>query len=680
MQVIDEEGRIFGKFNLVDVVIGGVLLGVIPIIYGAFVLFRTPDPVIQSIEPNRVTVDSVGMLRLTGMYLSPSLRVVIGDRRAESFLVESQTSAEVRLPDLSAGTYDVVLLDEELELTRLVSALVVEPAPAMTISSIEPSYVLAGEPGSLRIHGERFQPYLLARFVPEFVPDNKKASAAITVSFLVESQTSAEVRLPDLSAGTYDVVLLAEGDAGAELELTRLVSALVVEPAPAMTISSVEPAYVLESEPGSLRIHGKRFQPYLTARFVPGNNGAALTAQAFLVESSTEAEIKLPLLPAGGYELVLYDAQNVVQARAPDLFTVIPVPTITSPERCQGNPCLGGARVVQGEAEYLNITGEYFDPYMQAHFEPYLSVPNSVVHESPEPIVMYPPKTGALTSSEARIKLPELDPFTYTLVLSRPLGARSPEYAGSGPIDGPRELVRIQGVLTVLAQPEPDPVNGNVRVAVRFVSQPGVQLIMNVGDQDTSIFGIGDRTDYLPNFPVDEFNTDRIAEFLGQAPEEMHQRVLKVLEDFGVLSGLVAGRGGAAQQVAQASWEAALAGDEKEQLRIIRILNFEDQTARELPVAEVQSVRPRRTMSGSATVGLPFASPGGPSYITDQTVEVVEAVIDIPVTLTPRGWAYGEQYIKVGSLFQMETLDYAVQGWVIDMELLSRSDTEHKVF
>jgi hypothetical protein len=85
-------------------------------------------------------------------------------------------------------------------------------------------------------------------------------------------------------------------------------------------------------------------------------------------------------------------------------------------------------------------------------------------------------------------------------------------------------------------------------------------------------------------------------------------------------------------------------------------------------------------MSGSATVGLPFASPGGPSYITYQTVEVVEAVIDIPVTLTPRGWAYGEQYIKVGSLFRMETLAYAVQGWVIDMELLSRSDTEHKGF
>ena len=95
-------------------------------------------------------------------------------------------------------------------------------------STFTPVSLLTGFPSSLRIHGERFQPYLIARFVPEFVPDKNKASAAITVSFIVESQTSAEVRLPDLSAGTYDVVLLAEGNDGVELELTRLVSALVV--------------------------------------------------------------------------------------------------------------------------------------------------------------------------------------------------------------------------------------------------------------------------------------------------------------------------------------------------------------------------------------------------------------------------------------------------------------------
>ena len=121
MTFIDDEGRIFGKFNLIDVVIGVLFIGAIPISYGAFVLFRTPDPSFLSIEPTQVMagnpVDLVvqqsitpDMVRITGNFLSPSLRIVIGDRPAEAFLVASQESAEIRLPDLSAGTYDIVLL------------------------------------------------------------------------------------------------------------------------------------------------------------------------------------------------------------------------------------------------------------------------------------------------------------------------------------------------------------------------------------------------------------------------------------------------------------------------------------------------------------------------------------------------------------------------------------------
>ena len=124
MTFIDDEGRIFGKFNLIDVVIGVLFIGAIPISYGAFVLFRTPDPSILSIEPTQVMagnpVDLVvqqsitpDMVRITGNFLSPSLRIVIGDRPAEAFLVASQESAEIRLPDLSAGTYDIVLLEQD---------------------------------------------------------------------------------------------------------------------------------------------------------------------------------------------------------------------------------------------------------------------------------------------------------------------------------------------------------------------------------------------------------------------------------------------------------------------------------------------------------------------------------------------------------------------------------------
>ena len=130
MTFIDDEGRIFGKFNLIDVVIGVLFIGAIPISYGAFVLFRTPDPSILSIEPTQVMAGESNTVQLTGTFLSPSLRIVIGDTPAETFLVASQESAEIRLPDLSAGTYDVILLDEEVEVARLVDAVTVESAPA----------------------------------------------------------------------------------------------------------------------------------------------------------------------------------------------------------------------------------------------------------------------------------------------------------------------------------------------------------------------------------------------------------------------------------------------------------------------------------------------------------------------------------------------------------------------
>ncbi len=218
MTFIDDEGRIFGKFNLIDVVIGVLFIGAIPISYGAFVLFRTPDPSILSIEPTQVMagnpVDLVvqqsitpDMVRITGNFLSPSLRIVIGDRPAEAFLVASQESAEIRLPDLSAGTYDIVLLEQELELSRLTNALVVHPSETvMAINSLTPTYVFSGQLGSMRIHGERFQPRLTARFVSrddigggEFTSTGEQYIEA--PDFVLESPTAAEITIPVLPGG-----------------------------------------------------------------------------------------------------------------------------------------------------------------------------------------------------------------------------------------------------------------------------------------------------------------------------------------------------------------------------------------------------------------------------------------------------------------------------------------------
>ena len=55
-------------------------------------------------------------------------------------------------------------------------------------------------------------------------------------------------------------------------------------------------------------------------------------------------------------------------------------------------------------------------------------------------------------------------------------------------------------------------------------------------------------------------------------------------------------------------------------------------------------------------------------------MEVFDAVVDVPVTLTRLGWSYGGQPIKVGGVFEMETLGYAAQGWVLDLESIGSTN------
>ena len=125
MPLIDERGRVFGKVNLIDGLVGLVVLLLIPLAYGAYVLFRTPDPTITSVEPSVVTEGETIALELSGENLRPYLRASIGTTQSLGFLVQSPTEGAIKLPALAAGTYDVVLYDEVLEVARMRSALTV---------------------------------------------------------------------------------------------------------------------------------------------------------------------------------------------------------------------------------------------------------------------------------------------------------------------------------------------------------------------------------------------------------------------------------------------------------------------------------------------------------------------------------------------------------------------------
>ena len=125
MSLIDDRGRLFGRVNLIDGLVAVVVLGLIPLAYGAFVMFRVPVPKITTIAPDQVAEHQEAMLAITGEDLRPFLDVRFGAIASKGFLVQSPTYAEVKLPDLPAGTYDVTLLDQGQVLTVKPGALTV---------------------------------------------------------------------------------------------------------------------------------------------------------------------------------------------------------------------------------------------------------------------------------------------------------------------------------------------------------------------------------------------------------------------------------------------------------------------------------------------------------------------------------------------------------------------------
>jgi len=138
--VVDREGRLFGKVNLIDAAIVVALFVLVPLAYAAFLLFRPPAPRIASVE--RVPLSNIeertagglllgGKLKVRGTGLRPNMRAEIADRRAIAFVFETPVSADVIFgADVPAGTHDLVLFDGVREIARARAAVTVAPGPA----------------------------------------------------------------------------------------------------------------------------------------------------------------------------------------------------------------------------------------------------------------------------------------------------------------------------------------------------------------------------------------------------------------------------------------------------------------------------------------------------------------------------------------------------------------------
>lgn len=141
MALVDAEGRLFGRWNFIDAVVALLILGLIPIGYAAYALFRTPAPMITAIEPRELVEGPDQRVTITGVNLRPYLRVSFNSTQGKTFLFEDSTAAAVDLHQMPPGTYDVILYDFGQERHRLPNALTIKPA-APTLPA--PDVVVAG--------------------------------------------------------------------------------------------------------------------------------------------------------------------------------------------------------------------------------------------------------------------------------------------------------------------------------------------------------------------------------------------------------------------------------------------------------------------------------------------------------------------------------------------------------
>lgn len=134
MTVLDDRGRLFGRVNLVDAVVAGFLLVLIPVAYGTWLLFHPKKVQITTVTRVKLTKEeqrianplrAATKLKVKGSGFTPMLRAWIGSEPALGFTFEDPNSADVIVGPLPPGEYDVALYDGGQEVARAPKAFAI---------------------------------------------------------------------------------------------------------------------------------------------------------------------------------------------------------------------------------------------------------------------------------------------------------------------------------------------------------------------------------------------------------------------------------------------------------------------------------------------------------------------------------------------------------------------------
>jgi hypothetical protein len=135
MSMIDKDGRVFGRINIVDAIVLVLLLLLIPIGYATFLLFKPERPRIDSVtlvevgnEERRVSSGSIltAKLKVKGSGFNPLMRARIDSIDAVGMVFETPNSVDVIVGVVPPGKHDLVLYDGVQEVARARGAVEIQ--------------------------------------------------------------------------------------------------------------------------------------------------------------------------------------------------------------------------------------------------------------------------------------------------------------------------------------------------------------------------------------------------------------------------------------------------------------------------------------------------------------------------------------------------------------------------
>jgi hypothetical protein len=226
--IVDADGRLFGKINLLDAAVAVVVLLLIPLAVVSHRVFRTPAPAVTSIEP--ATQDwkpTDARLTLHGEHLRPYLTVFVSksgdpfsvDNRVPTdkltrFVNVTPTLIELRLPDIAPGTYDLYLFDESRLLLHRAAAFTLATPAAKASLSIVMRAVVAPELAALIHAGDE------DHFTSQYVTAGMANATVTAVTTRPDAASHLEI-YPSRDGRMY----LGGAEAGRSLDVTLRVPA-----------------------------------------------------------------------------------------------------------------------------------------------------------------------------------------------------------------------------------------------------------------------------------------------------------------------------------------------------------------------------------------------------------------------------------------------------------------------